>query len=162
TATLDGGSGSDRLLLLSSGGWLTPDTNSDGLAETVGAATEGWFVNLLSGQMFDGYGNFGTVTGIENVDGSELADDIRGDNNDNVLNGGDGDDTLVGNGGSDRIDGGAGDDLIRGDALNYTGGPFGNDILIGGDGNDLMRGSAGVDTYDGGSDSGGEGIYGGF
>ncbi|HEY6661371.1 MAG TPA: calcium-binding protein, partial [Sphingomicrobium sp.] len=161
-AVVDGGTGIDRLVLLSSGGWLTPDSNADGIAETVGAATEGWFVNLLSGQMFDGYGNFGTVTGIENVDGSELADDIRGDNNDNVLNGGDGDDTLVGNGGSDTIDGGAGDDLIRGDALNYTGGPFGNDILIGGDGNDLMRGSAGVDTYDGGSGSGGEGIYGGF
>jgi len=161
-AIVDGGDGVDQLNLVSSGGWLTPDTNADGLAESVGAASEGWFVNLLGGFVIDGYGNFGNVTGIENVSGSELADNIRGDNNDNVLSGLGGDDTLVGNGGNDILDGGDGDDLIRGDQLTYTGGPFGNDTLIGGGGNDLMRGSAGVDSYDGGSDSGGEGIYGGI
>ncbi len=153
-AHADGGDGIDRMLLLSSGGFLTPDTNADGLAETAGAATEGWFVNLLTGTMFDGYGNFGTVTGIENVDGSELADTIRGDNGNNVLSGLGGDDFILGMGGDDTILGGDGNDNLRGDNQLSTGGPFGNDILIGGAGDDLMRGGPGVDLFDGGSDNG--------
>ena len=161
-AVVDGGDGVDLLQVNSAGGWLMPDADADGIAESAGAATEGWFINLLNGTMFDGYGNFGTVTGIENVDGSELADTIRGDNGNNVLRGLGGDDFVVGNGGDDTVEGGDGSDILRGDAANYTGGPFGNDTLLGGDGDDLMRGSAGVDFYDGGSDSGGESIYGGF
>lgn len=161
-ATLDGGSDTDTVFLTSDGGWLTPDTNADGLAEVAPAATEGWFINLLGGVMFDGYGNFGTVSGIENVTGSELADTIRGDDNNNVLLGMGGDDVVVGNGGDDTIDGGDGSDFLRGDAQNYTGGPFGNDILIGGAGDDHMRGGPGVDSFDGGTDSGGESIYGGI
>jgi Ca2+-binding RTX toxin-like protein len=161
-ATLDGGSDTDTVYLISSGGWLTPDTNADGLAEVAAAATEGWFINLLGGTMFDGYGNFGTITGVENVTGSELADAIRGDDNNNLLLGMGGDDVVVGNGGDDTIDGGDGSDFLRGDAQNYIGGPFGNDILIGGAGDDHMRGGPGVDSFDGGTDSGGESIYGGI
>jgi Ca2+-binding RTX toxin-like protein len=112
--------------------------------------------------MVDGYDNYGTITGVENVTGSELADEIRGDHNNNVLLGASGDDLIVGHGGNDIVDGGDGSDVLRGDAQNYINGPFGNDTLIGGAGGDLMRGSAGIDSYDGGSDSGAIGIYGGF
>jgi Ca2+-binding RTX toxin-like protein len=152
--SIDGGDGTDLLSVNSLGGWLTPDTNADGIAETMGAATEGWFINLLAGQMFDGYGNFGTVTGIENVDGSELDDTIRGNDGNNVLTGGAGDDFILGMGGDDTVIGGDGNDNLRGDNQLSNGGPFGNDILIGGDGDDLMRGGPGVDSFDGGSDTG--------
>jgi Ca2+-binding RTX toxin-like protein len=107
-AVVDGGSGTDRLVLLSSGGWMTPDANSDGLAESMAAASIGWTVNLATGTTLDGYGNSGTVTGIENIDGSHLGDALTGDSGINVFNGFDGDDTLDGGLGNDTLDGGNG------------------------------------------------------
>src|SRR6185369_2962422 len=107
---VDGGDGIDVLRVNSAGGWLSPDTNADGLAETIAAASNGWTINLAAGSLVDGYGNSGTITGVENVDGSELDDTLIGDDNANVLNGNDGDDTLEGRGGDDALDGGNGSD----------------------------------------------------
>jgi VCBS repeat-containing protein len=129
-AVVDGGTGTDLLQLDAFGGWLMPDSDGDGVAEAAAAATAGWTVNLSAGSMVDGYGNSGSVTGIENVDGSTLGDILIGDVNANVLNGGDGDDTLEGGGGSDTLNGGGG-----------------NDLLDGGIGGDLMLGGAGDDVY---------------
>ena len=126
TAVLDGGDGIDTLSLTTSGGQLLPDANGDGLAETLEAATTGFVVSLRGGFIDDGYGNSGSIAGIENVNGSELGDVIFGDSADNVLDGGDG------------------DDIVQGGA--------GNDALRGGNGNDLLRGGEGVDSFDGGSD----------
>jgi Ca2+-binding RTX toxin-like protein len=144
-AIVDGGSGTDLLQLDTSGGWQTADTDGDGIAESVAAATSGWSVNLAAGQMVDGYGNVGSVAGIENVNGSDLADTIDGSGGANIINGNGGDDLIRGRGGDDIISGGSGDDALRGNA--------GNDQLYGGDGNDNLRGDAGVDYFDGGANT---------
>ncbi|MAX72338.1 MAG: peptidase [Nioella sp.] len=67
-----------------------------------------------------------TYSGIEDITGSDQADDLRGDARDNVVSGGGGDDFLYGRDGDDTLLGGAG-----------------NDILIGGNGADLLNGGAG-------------------
>jgi len=124
-ALIDGGTGRDALQLVS-GTYYVPDSDGDGLAEIGPAMTEGWFVNMLANDIVDGFGNVGTILGIEEVTGTELNDFIIGDNADNVLSGGAGDDNLRGN--------------------------DGNDTLVGGDGSDFFRGGAGVDSFDGGSE----------
>ena len=126
-AVVDGGSGIDRLLLVSSGGWLTPDTNGDGLAES-SPATASWNVNLAAGTTRDGYGNSGTVTGIENVTGSVANESIFGDDNANVFEGGNGHDRLISSGGDDSLYGGSGNDILKGE--------MGDDLLDGGTGID--------------------------
>ena len=63
--------------------------------------------------------------------GSEGADFIIGDGDN---------EPIYGNGGNDRLDGGAGDDLLDGGD--------GNDVIAGGPGNDVLRGGSGRDTLD--------------
>lgn len=50
------------------------------------------------------------ITGIENVVGTDFADEITGDSNANKLEGGGGADILIGSGGNDELIGGAGTD----------------------------------------------------
>ena len=50
----------------------------------------GWSVNLATGQTVDGYGQIGSIAGVENVSGSALNDVLTGDSGDNVLDGGGG------------------------------------------------------------------------
>jgi Ca2+-binding RTX toxin-like protein len=144
-AIVDGGAGIDTLVVASWGGWLMPDTNSDGQAEEAPAASAGWTINLATGAVTDGYGNNGAITGIENLDGSELNDSFTGDGNANVLTGGAGNDFLGGGGGNDTLSGGDGNDQLRGNA--------GDDQLTGGIGNDLLGGGSGIDSFDGGTGS---------
>ena len=185
-AVIDGGAGTDLLVLDASGGWLMPDADADGLAEVADVATIGWTVDLTAGTTLDGYGNSGSVTGIENVNGSALGDSITGDSGVNVLNGGDGDDTLNGRGGDDVIDGGAGVDTASyanaggavtvvltalggnasgadgNDSLtgieNVTGSAF-DDVLIGNGEANLIQGGGGHDVIRGGA--GGDTLEGG-
>ncbi|ANP46460.1 beta strand repeat-containing protein [Candidatus Viadribacter manganicus] len=147
---LDGGSGIDTIQFVGDvNGMLQADGNSDGLADVV-FATGGIQVSLRSNAIFDdGFGNFGQIFNIENVDGSLLDDFIQGNDNANILQGLDGIDIIYGYGGDDILDGGAGDDTLRDGPSSYNG-PSGNDTLRGGDGNDYMNGGAGVDTFDGG------------
>jgi len=70
------------------------------------------------------------IRGFENVIGSSLNDEIRGDANDNLINAAGGNDIVFGAGGADAIDGGAGNDTIIGGG--------GADIIAGGRGNDLI------------------------
>jgi Ca2+-binding RTX toxin-like protein len=132
-AVVDGGSGTDTLVASADGGFLLPDTNGDGRAERSAAMTAGWKIDLLAGTIRDGFGNSGTVTGIENVYGTGLADDLRGDSGDNLLFGGGGDDILrLQDGGNDRVFAGAGNDTL---------------FFIGSlDSADIVDGSDGVDT----------------
>lgn len=99
-------------------------------------------------------------SGDDVINGSEFADDLRGQDgadqingaggNDvvdggsgaNVLNGGDGNDILVGGMNSDQLNGDAGDDML------FGGGD--NDNLNGGDDDDMLRGNAGDDVVTGG------------
>ncbi len=67
-----------------------------------------------------------TVSNIQAIGGSDFADTLTGDSQDNVILGKDGDDILNGGGGNDTISGAVGDDTIDGGA--------GDDILTGGSG----------------------------
>jgi Ca2+-binding RTX toxin-like protein len=68
-----------------------------------------------------------------------VADEIRGQDGDDVLQGLRGDDRLYGGNGHDRLEGGRGDDLLVGGN--------GNDVLDGGSGGDDMYGGRGDDTF---------------
>ena len=71
-----------------------------------------------------------TLLNIENVVGSNDADEIVGDGNSNTLEGLDGNDSLLGGGGSDILIGGDGDDFLQGGG--------GSDVIEGGDGFDTI------------------------
>jgi Ca2+-binding RTX toxin-like protein len=105
-------------------------------------ATAGVTVNLATGTATDGFGSTDTLTSIENVLGSDLADTLTGNAANNtllgkggndILSGGDGNDYLDGGEGADRMDGGNGDDKIVWDAADdpaYVLGGAGNDTLV--------------------------------
>ncbi|VEF09779.1 VCBS protein [Pseudomonas fluorescens] len=118
---LHGGAGND--LLYSGLGNDLLDGGSGLDTASYAHATAGVTVNLslLTGQNTLGAGT-DTLTGIENLIGSNFNDSLTGDGNNNVINGG------LGN---DFLNGGAGDDL-----------------LIGGMGNNTLTGGAGADTFE--------------
>jgi Ca2+-binding RTX toxin-like protein len=118
----DGGEGGDAFH-----GGIGTDRVSFAL-DVFGGANSGVSVDLLNGTMVDGFGDTDTFDGIENVAGTEFADTLLGDGNDNVLEGLAGNDTLDGRGGADTLIGGDGDDT-------YTT-----------DGNDTIIDSSGIDT----------------
>ncbi|WP_026941334.1 calcium-binding protein [Hellea balneolensis] len=92
--------------------------------------------------------NFYVLSGIENIEGSDGDDDIRGDSSNNVFLGNSGDDLISGRGGNDSIVGGNGDDILfGGDGTDNIGGGNDDDIIIGGRGNDILAGGAGDDTF---------------
>ncbi|WP_342077120.1 calcium-binding protein [Yoonia sp. SS1-5] len=74
--------------------------------------------------------------------GSNAADIIWGETNNETLDGGEGDDVIMAGGGNDRVTGGNGADILLGRA--------GRDTLDGGAGNDTLMGGSGHDTLDGG------------
>jgi Ca2+-binding RTX toxin-like protein len=131
---VEGGSGVDRLQLNSRGVVLLPDSNGDGLAEVVPAMTAGWNVDLGAGTLRDGYGNVGTVAGIENLIGSQLGDELRGEGGANRIEGGAGNDfLLLHDGGDDTAHGGEGNDVLYfGSALSA------GDVADGGEGRDAI------------------------
>ncbi len=67
-------------------------------------------VDLAAGSATDGSGAQDILLAVENAEGSEFGDTLRGDANRNVLDGAGGGDLLVGAGGDDDIRGGAGTD----------------------------------------------------
>ncbi|MFI0844374.1 beta strand repeat-containing protein [Mesorhizobium sp. IMUNJ 23232] len=107
--TLIGGAGADKL----DGG-----TGIDIADYSASSGAVAVSLRLNSGSGGDAQGD--TFTGIEQVVGSALIDDLEGDNAANRLFGGGQDDVLRGGGGGDTLDGGAG-----------------GDTLLGGEGNDL-------------------------
>ncbi|MGY1891725.1 retention module-containing protein [Pseudomonas sp. SDT291_1_S447] len=117
---LHGGAGNDLLYSGPGNDLLDGGTGSD--TASYAHATAGVTVNLglLGAQNTLGAGT-DTLTGIENLVGSNFNDTLTGDNNNNVINGGLGNDILNGGGG--------------------------DDLLIGGMGNNTMTGGAGADTF---------------
>jgi Ca2+-binding RTX toxin-like protein len=124
---IDGGGGFDTAIFAN----LDPD------------AATGVVVNLANGTATSGELGTDTLISIEAVQGTALADDITGDDNNNTLQGLNGDDILVGAGGNDNLQGGNGNDTITGGADNDTlNGGAGNDTFIfaDGDGSDTIQG----------------------
>ena len=95
-----------------------------------------------------------TLSEIENVIGSALADSLTGDTFANVLSGMAGNDTVFGGFGADTLNGGEGNDTLWGNQDNdQLNGDNGNDLLNGGQGNDTLIGGVGNDTLTGGAGS---------
>lgn len=83
------------------------------------------------------------IKNIENVIGTNLNDEIKGDSLANVLAGFGGNDRIFGRGGNDKLFGGAGNDYLDGGAD--------DDFLLGGAGNDKLYGGGGDDVLNPGS-----------
>ena len=132
-----GGSGNDTI----SGGANVDTANymDDGF-DPAGVGSQGVTVNLTAGTATDNWGNSDTLSSIENVQGSNLANSITGDNEINNLQGFAGNDTLTGGGGNDSLNGGGGNDTLDGGT--------GNDWLRGDSGNDQLIGGADIDSAD--------------
>ena len=81
-------------------------------------------VNLATGVASGGHAEGDTLSGIENLIGSDHNDILTGSDGNNVILGGDGHDKLKGKSGNDRLEGGDGNDRIVG----WTG----DDVLLGG------------------------------
>ncbi len=145
--TFNGGDGDDTLVSGSGDDTFDAGEGGETSGDTVSydAADAGVTVDLVAGTA-TGDGS-DTLVGVENVAGSDFADSITGDGNDNVLLGGLDIDTIVGGDGADTIDGGDGNDVL-------TGG-LGPDLIDGGAGDDTIHwvSGDGDDTIDGGSGS---------
>ena len=165
---LSGLGGDDQL----TGGKAADDIDGGDGTDTARYDTAG---SAVSVDLLNNRGTLGDALGdrlfnIENVVGSQFADVLQGDDEDNVLTGLGGADTLKGGGGIDRADysaskqaitvrlssgvgfGGFGGDA-QGDSYqsieNITGSAF-NDVLVGDGFDNVLSGGAGSDTLKGG------------
>lgn len=131
---LDGGVGDDILIGGLGADFLEGGTGTDTAAYTY--ASSGVLVNLLSGTGQDGEAAGDRLVNIENLVGSDYADQLIGDNSANRIEGLNGDDQIAGLDGDDV--------LIGGDGMN---------TLQGGAGNDTLEGGVDADIFDGGADN---------
>ena len=166
--TLTGGAGIDTLLGGSGLDWV--DYALDHLNPGGVAGNRGVVVDLEAGTATDTHGATDSLTGIENVIGTQWADHISvrtlfggevsaGTGNDTIIGGratdhlygDDGDDSILGGDGPDQLFGGEGNDTLMGEAGNDTiFGGDGRDVLDGGDSSDLLNGGGSADTLLGG------------
>ncbi len=173
---IEGGAGNDIL----SGGAGIDTLSYSGASSAVQ-------VNLANAaSQFTGSAGYDTVSGFENLTGSNYNDTLTGDVNDNVIDGGNGNDTIDGGAGNDTLIGGAGTDTLTyssaasGVSVNLgittaqnTGGSgkdtiSGFENLTGSAYNDTLTGNAGANTINGGNgndiifgDAGNDVLYGG-
>lgn len=143
---LYGGAGNDLMAGGAGNDLLSGGSGIDTLSYA-GAPAGGVTVRLDLGTAM-GSAGADTISGFENVIGSNGADQLTGTALNNVLIGADGDDlmfggasydSLVGGNGIDRLFGGVGNDIL--------GGGGGNDFVIGGAGDDLLFGGGGADQF---------------
>lgn len=126
---LSGGDGYDTLILnpaLASG--VTVDLSGAGTATSQSSNNRGASLDLTS------------ITGIEALITTDLADAITGTTNGDRISALGGNDLIQAGAGTDQIFGGAGNDTLRGEA--------GNDTINGGMGNDTIDGGVGIDVVD--------------
>ncbi len=126
---LSGGDGYDTLILnpfITSG--VTVDLSGSGTATSVGANRNSASLDLTS------------ITGIEALVTSDLADVITGTDDGDRISALGGNDLVQAGDGTDQIFGGTGNDTLLGEA--------GNDTINGGTGNDSIDGGEGIDVID--------------
>jgi Ca2+-binding RTX toxin-like protein len=158
SVTLEGGSGNDLLVGGSGDDFFHGGGGADAIAGGGGNDTVSYRssalavgVNLATGLGSGGDAAGDTLTGIENVLGSDQGDILTGNGGANTLSGFAGADTLHGGGGDDVLDGGAGDDTLDGGA--------GNDTMSGGDGNDNYFVDSSIDSVSEGADAGFDTVF---
>ena len=113
---LKGEAGNDTLVGLAGADTLDGGVNTD--TASYAGSSAAVTVSLTSGTGSGGHAQGDTLTLIENLIGSSLADTLTGDANANSLRGEAGNDTLVGRAGADALDGGA-----NTDTASYAGAP---------------------------------------
>jgi Ca2+-binding RTX toxin-like protein len=178
SATLDGGEGNDLLQGSLGNDTLTGgngnDTASFATAFSNTAAGVTVNLNLQGGAQNTGAAGTDTLTGIENLVGSQYNDTLTGDSGANIIEGGLGNDTLIGGAGDDTasyasattgvtvslaLQGaaqntvGAGTDTLTG-FQNLLGSAF-SDSLTGDAAENVITGGAGDDTLNPGANVGG-------
>jgi Ca2+-binding RTX toxin-like protein len=138
---LFGGVGNDSLVGGPDGNSIWGNAGDDTIVGGIGIdtvtfqdSTRGVVANLATGAANEvgtaaGSSGSDSLSGIENLEGTDFADTLIGSAGANTLNG---------QAGADSIDGGAGDDSIVGAG--------GHDTVSGGEGNDTIEGGGGVDT----------------
>ncbi|RKS23897.1 putative secreted protein (type I secretion substrate) [Pseudomonas sp. WPR_5_2] len=111
---LDGGPGNDTASYAHATAGVTVNLGLTGAQNTFGAGTD-------------------TLTGIENLVGSNYNDNLTGDNNSNIITGGLGNDVLNGGGGDDLLIGGLGNNTLTGgsgaDTFQWLKGNSGHDVI---------------------------------
>lgn len=113
---VNGGAGNDTLAAASGDGNDSYDGGADNDTYDLSATSTAATVNLLAGTAGSSQTGSDTLTGIENVTGTNAGDNITGDGNANMLSGLGGNDTLNGGAGADTLIGGAGADNLNGGA----------------------------------------------
>ena len=143
---LIGGDGDDLL----AGGGGTDSINGGAGTDTNSFTGIGLGVTAVINAGGAGTASYGlvneTFASIENLIGSDNADDLTGNNLVNEIDGGLGDDVISGLGGNDILFGGSGADTISGgDGDDIVVGGFGDDVLSGDDGNDSLSGNGQIE-----------------
>ncbi|TFL15954.1 calcium-binding protein [Jannaschia formosa] len=138
-ARAEGGLGADAI----TAGPTGTSTTTTALSHSSDAAVR---IDPTANAASDGHASGDVLIGVDNLDGSDFGDLLRGNGARNSLHGRGGNDTIEGMDESDFLFGGDGSDLIEGGA--------GDDIVTGGPGADTLRGGEGNDRldYSGGSD----------
>ncbi|MFN4172339.1 MAG: heparin lyase I family protein, partial [Pseudorhodobacter sp.] len=154
--TLIGGAGSDTLIGGDGDDDYTIEDSSDVVIELPGGGrdTIRTSVSYDPGaandiEIINTTNQGGTAT--INLWGTDLDNEIRGNDGRNILTGRAGNDLIFGFGGNDTLHGDAGNDTLFGGS--------GNDSLTGGDGDDQLEGGTGNDTLEGGA--GNDRLFGG-
>jgi Ca2+-binding RTX toxin-like protein len=152
--TLIGDAGANLLLGLDGDDLLEGGPDEDTLNGGFGIDTASYFdagaaiIDLALGEATDGYGSVDTLIDIENVNGSNANDVIRGDGVGNHLRGLGGADLILGREGDDLLDGGLGADTLDGGAGADTILAGGGDSVVGGTGIDTLLIDGGVAQID--------------
>jgi len=161
---LDGGAGNDTLLgssgddvLIGRAGRNLLDGGSGSDWALYDWAEAAVSVNLLRTTAQNTFGgSIDTLTGVENLVGTQFDDRLTGNIAANTLVGGAGNDTLLGSSGNDTLMGGAGDDFLDAgtgrDAVSYADAAAGVTVRLdtaaaqdtGGAGTDTLRGVEGL------------------
>jgi Ca2+-binding RTX toxin-like protein len=132
---IDGGTGIDTL-----------DTTTWGGIYSINLMTG---ATNFAGEAFTNFENLTTGAGNDSVTGTDLANVIRTNDGDDMLDGLGGNDILQGGGGNDVLDGGAGADTLNGGA--------GADIMLGGAGDDnyivALAGDVTTENFNEGTDT---------
>lgn len=136
--TLNGGAGNDTFVATVGDGNDRYNGGAGIDTYDLSATTAAASVNLAWGMASSAQTGNDSLSGIQNVTGSQGSNTLTGNSGANVLDGQDGADTLNGGGGADTLNGGAGDDTLNGgsgaDTLVFAPG-FGNDTVRGFDAN---------------------------